>query len=151
MRVFVLCGGAIWVACTAWWTLNRLGVDGNTYISRCNYFLAARNEPRMKPPFLRRIPLNPRQSEPLPPPLPTRNRPILLSLLPDTARHNPTDRVLVEPHKKRHRVSRRLLPVIHAMHRRLEPVIRKPLQEIANIDNQRARLRRSIEPLVGAR
>jgi hypothetical protein len=37
------------------------------------------------------------------------------------------------------------------MHRRLEPVIRKPLQEIANIDNQRARLRRRIEPLVGAR
>lgn len=70
-------------------------------------------------------------------------------LLIHTRLQNPTLILWIKPQKKGHRIPRRLLPIINAMHRRLEPIIRQPLQEIPDIDHQRARDGPRVQPLVG--
>lgn len=69
----------------------------------------------------------------------------------NTRGHNLTNRIRIEAQEERHRVPRSRLAIIDPMHCRLEPIIRKTLQEVANINHERARYRPRIEPLITSR
>lgn len=84
--------------------------------------------------------------------LSTRDGPIKRRMiLINTRGHNLTNRIRIEAQEERHRVPGCRLTIINPMHRGLKPIVRKTLQEIANINHQRARYRPSIEPLVTGR
>ena len=69
-------------------------------------------------------------------------------LLTDTARDHALDAVEVQTEEEWHRNALLASPVIHAMHSRLESIVRKPHEEVANIDYDRVRNRHGLDPLV---
>lgn len=87
------------------------------------------------------------QCEALPPPLTTRYRLILCWVpLTHACRDSLTHCIRIESKEERHRIPRFLRAIVHSVHSRAEPIVGKPLQEVTDVDNQRAGYGGSVEP-----